>query len=110
MITSGALSVAFAWLALAPVDGVAKEALSTLLTMISSCVVETSSADSLFFIILTLHTSAVTIALASGTVCEVPSWGRTSVTGGPVPLVTPWVRQSASSVQGTTSSSFKTLA
>ena len=90
MVTGGALPVALARLTLAPIDGVAKETLGTLLTMIPSGVVETCTTDRFFFI-LTFNTSAVTIALASWTVRKVPSWCGTSITWGPAPLVAPWV-------------------
>ena len=110
VITGGALAVALAGLTLAPIDRVAKETFSTLLTMIPSGVMETGATDSLFFILTTLNTSAVTIALAGRTVGKVPSWCGTSVTWNPVPLVAPRVSQSTGSIQRTTGPSLKTFA
>ena len=51
MVTGGALPVALARLTLAPIDGVAKETLRTLLTVIPSGVVETCTTDRFFFIL-----------------------------------------------------------
>ena len=105
MVAGGALTVAFTGLALAPVDRVAEEALSTLLAVVASGVVETGAADSLLFLFFDLDAGAVAIALAGRALCEVPPGRWASVAWDPVPLVTSRVGESAGAVQGTTSSS-----
>jgi len=108
VVAGGALTVAFTGLALAPVDRVAEETLSTLLAVVASCVVETGAADSLLFLFkvtFDLDAGAVPIALTSRALCEVPPGRWASVAWDPVPLVTSRVGESAGAVQGTTSSS-----
>ena len=108
VVAGGALTVALTWLALAPVDRVAEEALSTLLAVVASGVVETGAADSLLFLFkvtFDLDAGAVPIALAGRALCEVPPGRWASVAWDPVPLVTSGVGESAGAVQGTTSSS-----
>ena len=109
VVAGGALTVALTRLALAPVDRVAEEALSTLLAVVASCVVETGAADSLLFfffrVTFDLDAGAVAITLAGRALCEVPPGRWASVTWDPAPLVTSRVGESAGAVQGTTSSS-----
>jgi len=108
VVAGGALTVALTGLALAPVDRVAEEALSTLLAVVASGVVETGAADSLLFffkVTFDLDAGAVAIALACRALCEVPPGRWASVAWDPVPLVTSRVGESAGAVQGTTSSS-----
>ena len=108
VVAGGALTVALTGLALAPVDRVAEEALSTLLAVVASGVVETGAADSLLFplkVTFDLDAGAVAIALAGRALCKVPPRRRASVAWDPVPLVTSGVGESAGAVQGTTSTS-----
>ena len=110
VVAGGALTVAFTGLALAPVDRVAEEALSTLLAVVASGVVETGAADSLLFffffkVTFDLDAGAVAIALAGRALCEVPPGRWASVTWDPAPLVTSRVGESAGAVQGTTCTS-----
>ena len=108
VVAGGALTVALTRFALAPVDRVAEEALSTLLAVVASGVVETGAADSLLFLFkvtFDLDAGAVAIALAGRALCEVPPGRWASVAWDPVPLVTSRVGESAGAVQGTTSSS-----
>ena len=108
VVAGGALTVALTRFALAPIDRVAEEALSTLLAVVASGVVETGAADSLLFffkVTFDLDAGAVAIALACRTLCEVPPGRWASVAWDPVPLVTSRVGESAGAVQGTTRSS-----
>jgi len=109
VVAGGALTVALTRFALAPVDRVAEEALSTLLAVVASGVVETGTTDSLLFfffkVTFDLDAGAVAITLACRTLCEVPPGRWASVTWDPAPLVTSRVGESAGAVQGATSSS-----
>ena len=107
VVAGGALAVALTRFALAPVDRVAEEALSTLLAVVASGVVETGAADSLLFFKVTfdLDAGAVAIALTCRALCEVPPGRWASVAWDPVPLVTSRVGESAGSVQWTTGTS-----
>ena len=109
VVAGGALPVALTRFALAPVDRVAEEALSTLLAVVASGVVETGAADSFFLffckVAFDLDAGAVAIALAGRALCKVPPRRRASVAWDPVPLVTSGVGESAGAVQGTTGTS-----
>ena len=108
VVAGGALTVALTRFALAPVDRVAEEALSTLLAVVASGVVETGAADSLLFLFkvtIDLDAGAVPIALTSRALCEVPPGRWASVAWDPVPLVTSRVGESAGAVQGATGTS-----